>query len=86
MELIGDAICSNKKSRGEKCVYLTSIEEINKSTYDCKQWEACSHVLDIPIKDQKPVLPSLDVLLSLDGTTALEKGQSWITRKRNSLL
>ena len=54
MELIGDVICSNEKSRGEKCVYLTSFEEINKSTYQCKQCKACSHVLNIPFKDQKP--------------------------------
>ena len=53
-ELIGYVICSNKKCRGEKCVYLTSFEEINKSTYQCKQCKACSHVLNIPFKDQKP--------------------------------
>ena len=54
VELIGDAICSNKKCRGEKCVYLTSFEEINKSTYQCKQCKACSHLLNIAFKDQKP--------------------------------
>ena len=54
VELIGDVICPNKKCRGEKSVYLTSFEEINKSTYQCKQCKACSHVLKIPFKDQKP--------------------------------
>ena len=54
MELIGEVICSNKKCRGEKCVYITNFEEINKSTYQCKQCKACSHVLNIHSKDQKP--------------------------------
>ena len=53
-QFIGDVICPNKKCRGEKCVYLTSFEEINKSTYQCKQSKACSHVLKILFKDQKP--------------------------------
>ena len=54
VELIGDVICSNKKCRGEKCAYLTSFKEIKKSTYQCKQCKACSHVHNIPFKDQKP--------------------------------
>ena len=54
VELIGDVICSNEKCRGEKCAYLTSFEEIDKSTYQCKQCKACNHVLNIPFKDQKP--------------------------------
>ena len=54
VELIGDVIRPNKKRRGEKSVYITSFEEINKSTYQCKQCKACSHVLNIPFKDQKP--------------------------------
>ena len=33
VELIGDVICPNKKCRGEKSVYITSFEELNKSTY-----------------------------------------------------
>ena len=52
-ELIGDVIFPNGKCRGEKCVYLTSFEEINKSTYECKQCKACTHELKIPFKDQK---------------------------------
>ena len=56
VELIGDVICSKRKCRGEKTVYLTSCEEINKSTYQCKQCKACSHVLNISFKDQKPCL------------------------------
>ena len=54
VELIGDVICPNKKCRGEKSVYITSFEEINKSTYEYKQCKACTHVLNIPFKDQKP--------------------------------
>ena len=54
VELIGDVICPNKKCRGEKSVYITSFEEINKSTYQCEQCKARSHVLNIPFKDQKP--------------------------------
>ena len=54
VQLIRDLIFPNKKCRDEKCVYFTSFEEINKSTYQCKQCKACSHVLNIPFKDQKP--------------------------------
>ena len=50
VELIGDVICPNKKSRGEKSVYITSFEEINRSTYQYKQCKA----FNIPFKDQKP--------------------------------
>ena len=54
VQLIGDVICPNTKCRGEKCVNLTSFEEINKSTYQGKQCNACSHVLNIPFKHEKP--------------------------------
>ena len=54
VQLIGDVICPKRKCRGEKCVYLTSFEEINKSTYQCKQWKQCSHVLNILLKDERP--------------------------------
>ena len=54
VQLIGDVSCPNKKCRGKKCVYLTRFEEINMSTYQCKQGKACSHVLNIPFKDQEP--------------------------------
>ena len=49
-----DVICPNKKCRGEKCIHFTSSEEINKNTYQCKECKACSHVVNIPFKDQKP--------------------------------
>ena len=78
VQLIGDVICPSKKCRGEKCVNIRSFKEINKGTYQCKQSRACSHVLNIPFKDQK------HVLAYLVGPTALEKRQSRITRKRNS--
>ena len=80
VELIGDVICPNKKCRGEKSVYITSFEEINKSLYQFKQLKACSHVLNFHFEDQKPLLPYLV------GPTALEKRQSWITKKRKSHL
>ena len=54
VQFIGELICPNKNFRGEKCVNITSFEEIKKSTYQCKQCKACSHVLNIPLKDQKP--------------------------------
>ena len=54
VQLIGDVICPNEKCRGEKCVYLTSFEDINNSTYQCKRCKVCDHVLNIPFKDQKP--------------------------------
>ena len=54
VQLIGDVICPNKDCRGEKCVYLTSFEDTNKNTYECKQCKACSHVLNIRFEHQKP--------------------------------
>ncbi len=54
VQLIGDVISPNKKCRSETCVYITSFAKINKSTYECKQCKACTHVLNIPFKDQKP--------------------------------
>ena len=54
VDLIRDVICANKKCRSEIYVYLRSFEEFNKSTYECKQCKAYSHVLNIPFKDQKP--------------------------------
>ena len=75
VELIGDVICPNKKCRGEKSVYITSFEEINKSTYEYKQCKACTHVLNIPLRIRNHVLPYLV------GPTALEKRQSWITER-----
>ena len=78
VELIGNVNCPNRKFRDEICVYLTSFEEINRSTYEGKQCKACSHMLNLPVKDQKPC----DTFLV--GPTALEKRQSWFTKKRNS--
>ena len=37
-----------------KCVYLTRFEGIHKSSYECKQCKACTHVLNVPLKHQKP--------------------------------
>ena len=54
VKLIGDVICPKKKYRTEKCPYLTSFKEINKITYDCKECKACSHLLNILLRHQKP--------------------------------
>ena len=54
VEFIGDVTCPNMKCRVDKCVYLRSLEEINKSTYECKPKKTCSHVLNIPFKYRKP--------------------------------
>ena len=40
VQLIGDVICPKNKCRREKCVYLTSFEEINKKTNQCNQCKA----------------------------------------------
>ena len=61
-------------------MYLTSFEEINKSTYQCKQCKAASHVINIFLRIRNHVLPYFV------GPTALEKKQSSITKKRNSRL
>ena len=49
-KFIGDVYCPI--CRNEKCVYNST----NKTTsfYDCKNYKACCHVLNIPFKDQKP--------------------------------
>ena len=59
------------------CVYLTSFEEINESTYEYKQCKACSHVLNILFKDQKPRITFLI------GPTAVEKRQSWLPKRKS---
>ena len=59
-ETIGDVYCPT--CRNEKCVYIST----NKTTsfYDCKKCKACCHVLNIPLKDQKPT----KMLFDGDGT------------------
>ena len=76
VELLGDVICPNKKCRGEKSVYKTSFEEINKSTYECKHCKVCTHVLKIPFKDQNQCV-------TLFGWTyCFRKRQISITKKK----
>ena len=58
-EVIGVVICPNMKCRGEKSAYITRFEELNKSTYECKQCKAGTHVLNTPFKDQKPCVTLL---------------------------
>ena len=76
VELIGDVKCPNRKCGGEKCVYLTSFEEINTSTYECKQCKACNHELNIHFKDRKPYV------ILFGWTYCFRKRQSWITKKK----
>ena len=54
VELIADVICPIRKYRSEKSVYITSLEENNKSTYESEQCKPSTHVPNIPFKDQKP--------------------------------
>ena len=79
-KLIGDVICPDKNCGGEKSVCLTSFEEINKRTHQCKQCKACSHVLNTPFKDQKPCVTLIG------WTHCFKKRQIWITKKKNSRL
>ena len=84
VQIIGDVICPNKKCRGGKCVYLTSLEKINKNTYQCKQCKACSHVLNILFEYQKPcvTLFGWTCCFSLKTTCDYQKGKlSPLTRK-----
>ena len=59
-ETIEDAYCPT--CRNEKCVYISRI--ITTSFCDCKECKACCHVLNIPLKDQKPT----NMLFDGDGT------------------
>ena len=54
VELIGDVIYPNKKCGVEKSVYITSFEDINYITQECKQCKTCTLVLDFPFSYQKP--------------------------------
>ena len=59
-ETVGDVYCPT--CRNEKCVFVST----NKTTtfYDCKECKTCCHVLNIPLKDQKPTI----TLFGFDGT------------------
>ena len=59
-ETIGDVYCPT--CRNEKCVYIST----NKTTsfYDCEKCKACCNVLNIPFKEQKPII----LLFGGDGT------------------
>ena len=52
IKTIGDVYCPT--CRNEKCVFIST----NKTTsfYDCKKYEACCHILNIPFQDQKPTI------------------------------
>ena len=81
VELIGVVKCPNRNFRGEKCVYLTSLEEINKNTYESKQCKACSRVLKILFKDQKPCVTLFGCTYCFRKKTKLD-----YKKKRNSRL
>ena len=59
-ETIGDVYCPT--CRNQKCVYLSTNE--TNSFYDCKTCKTCCHVLNVPLKDQKPTI----MLFGGDGT------------------
>ena len=67
-EAIGDVYCPT--CRNEKCVYNST----NKTTSfnDCKKYEACFNVLNIPFKDQKPK----NMLFGGDGTHSFARRTS----------
>ena len=67
-ETIGDVYCPT--CRNEMCGYIST----NKTTnfYDCKKCKACSHVLNIPFKDQKPTI----MWFGEDGTHCFAKKSS----------
>ena len=67
-DVIGDVhcpICPN-----EKCVYLSTNK--NSSFNDCKKCKACSHLLNIPLKDQKPTI----LMFGGDGTHCVARKAS----------
>ena len=77
IKIIGDVYCPT--CRNEKCVYLST----NKTTsfYDCKKCKACLNVLNIPIKDQKPTLCCLAVMVHI----VLQERRVATTKKKNHL-
>ena len=77
LERIGDVICPNWKGRSEKSVYLTSREEINKITYECKQCKPCSYVPKFLLSIRNHVLPT--------GFTYLVKTMGYCFRKKTNL-
>ena len=59
-ETIGDVYCPT--CRNVKCVHISTKEMT--SFYYCKKCKVCCHVLNIPLKDQKPTI----MLFGGDGT------------------
>ena len=76
IKTIGDVYCPT--CRNEKRVYIST----NKTTnfYDCKKCKACSHVLNIPFKDQKPTI----LLFGGDGTNCFARKTSRDYEKEKS--
>ena len=68
IKTIGDVYCPT--CRNEKCVYIST----NKTTsfYDGKKSKACCHVLNIPLKVQKPTI----MLFGGDGTHCFARKES----------
>ena len=66
IKTIGDVYCPT--CRNGKCVYLSTNNAT--SFYDCKKCKACRHVLNIPLRDQKPTI----MLFGSDST-------HWFARK-----
>ena len=75
IKTIGDAYCPT--CRNEKCVYISTKKAT--SFYDCKNCNACCHVLNILFEDQKPTI----MLFGGDGTHCLHESR---LRKTISIL
>ena len=58
-ETIGDVCCPT--CRNEKCVYLPTNE--TSSFHNCRKCKACSHLLNVPFKDQKPTIMLFGVMV-----------------------
>ena len=76
-ETIGDVFCPTCSN--EKSVYISA--NTTTSFYVCRKCKACCHVLNIPVKDQKPT----NMLFGGDGTYCIEKKRVTTTKKKSHL-
>ena len=78
IKTIGDVYCPTCSN--EKCVYIST----NRMTsfYDCKKCKACCHVLNVPVKHQKPTF----MLFGGNGTHCFARKSSREYEKEKHLL
>ena len=74
-ETIGDVYCPT--CRNEKCVYISTKKKT--SFYDCKKCKVCCHLLNIPFKDQKPII------MAVTEDIVLQERRVATTKKKNHL-